>query len=208
MLSVLLHSVHVALLVGATLAVLVLLLPSRRPRRPAEREVERRVERLRRAASHGELVALAERRARQDLRETRPALPRHRPALLVFVAATLTAAIVHGGVCPEHFAEGLRFGLFFVVVTALQAGFAVAAARGHVAAVALPSVLVNGGCVALWLVTRTVGLPFGLAEVEPVGLWDVVAGAAEVTAVVAALRLRPRGAFALVTASPRTTVGV
>ena len=37
------------------------------------------------------------------------------------------------------------------------------------------ALVANAAVVALWLVTRTVGLPGGLVEVEPVGPWDVAA---------------------------------
>ncbi len=69
--------------------------------------------------------------------------------------------LVHLAVVEEHFDESALFGIFFVVAGALQIGWAM---------------------VALWAVTRTVGLPVG-PEVwtpEAVGRADVLCIALEV----------------------------
>jgi len=101
---------------------------------------------------------------------------------------------VHAFVGPEHFREGLRFGLFFVVLCAAQFAMAIGVltrpSARLVETVALASVLV----VALWIVTRTVALPFGLDVVEPVGFLDALSSTAEGIAAVACLAwLRARG---------------
>ena len=111
------------------------------------------------------------------------------PDLMVWLAAllTLVAAAVHGAVTAEHFDEALRFGVFFSVLAAVQFALAVLLVRRTGTWIVLLAVAVNLGTVLLWLVTRTVGLPFGLAEVEEVGVADVVSTVVEVLASAAAL---------------------
>lgn len=186
MISVVLHSLHAALLIAAGIVVLVLL--------GNPRQHERRVARLRRSADPQSLVASAEAKARAQLLAdgSGSGVGRRDGAVVALVVANATSAVVHGAVCPQHFAEGLRFGLFFLVLATVQLGLAAAAARGRVAAIVRATLVVNIGTVGLWLATRTTGLPFGLADRETVGTWDVLATAAEVVGVGAALVLASR----------------
>jgi hypothetical protein len=64
------------------------------------------------------------------------------------------------------------------------------------------SMLVNAGTALLWAIVRTWGLPFGLTDLEPIGLIDSSATAAEVVAVAAgvALLLRQRPVVAAASA--------
>jgi hypothetical protein len=154
----LLHGFHVALLVAGLVA------------------------HLRGLDAHG-LVQAAERRASAGLRRA-PEV--YAPGLLsVVVMTNLFAAGVHAAVCPEHFEEGARFGVFFLVLAALQVGLAVAAVGRPTPRVLVIGAIVNVDTVLLWVLTRTVGLPYGLAEVEPVGAWDLASSVAEIIAVAA-----------------------
>jgi hypothetical protein len=45
----------------------------------------------------------------------------------------------------------------------------------------------NLGMVALWTLTRTIGLPFHLAEVEGVGVVDVIATTGEIVTIASCL---------------------
>ena len=75
---------------------------------------------------------------------------------------------------PSHFSEGFLLGLFFAVSAMAQLGWASLALTSGGALLLRVGVLVNLGCVALWAVTRTLGLPFGLIPgPEAVGAWDV-----------------------------------
>lgn len=109
------------------------------------------------------------------------------PAVLVASVCSLAAAGVHAAVGPEHFGEGLALGLFFVVAALAQVAWAVGVLRLPSPKVLLLGVIGNAAVIVLWIVTRTVGLPFGLLPgPEAVGTLDIVASTAEVGVVVAA----------------------
>jgi hypothetical protein len=93
------------------------------------------------------------------------------------VVSSAAAAGVHAAVGPAHFREGTLLGLFFAssaLAQLLWAGtVAVRCTRPLLVAGALGNVTV----IALWAVTRTLGLPFGLLPgPEEVGPWDVCCG--------------------------------
>jgi hypothetical protein len=176
MATVLLHTLHAAIVVVGAIVVLLLVRPA---------PDQRRVASLRRAAARGTLVEQARARALAEF-ESGGAPARSKQALIIAAIATLVAAGVHAAVGPEHFREGLRFGLFFVAVSAGQIVLAALLVRRPSRRVAGVAVALSVATVVLWMLTRTVGLPFGLAEVEPVGLADTVASAAEVVTAIAA----------------------
>lgn len=169
------HLVHAGLVIGGAVLVLALLSPSAIRRRRAA------VAELREAAASGNLVRLAELRAAG--REPTDHVVERRPALLVAVVGSMVAAGVHVAVCPEHFREALRFGIFFLLISLFQTAWSVAVARRPTRLLFLAGAVVNAGCVVLWAITRTVGLPFGLSDVEAVGVIDMVATVAEVATV-------------------------
>ncbi|NUO89862.1 MAG: hypothetical protein HOQ18_03405 [Dermatophilaceae bacterium] len=70
------------------------------------------------------------------------------------------AALVHLAVAPEHFAEWAPAGLFLIVVAAGQLWLARALWRGLGARLVPAAVLLTSGLVALYVVSRTIGLPF------------------------------------------------
>jgi hypothetical protein len=172
------HFAHAGLVIGGLVGVLLLLSPmAMRRRRIAIAE-------LRDAAASGNLVRLAELRA-TGVGEADPAHERLRPELIVAILASLLAAGVHVWVCPEHFKEGLRFGLFFIVASLCQTGWAVWAAWRPQRWLFLAGIAGNIAMIVLWILTRSVGLPFGLAEVESVGGLDLAATIGEAVTVVA-----------------------
>jgi hypothetical protein len=77
-------------------------------------------------------------------------------------AAALTgvAGLVHLVVAPEHFDEWAPAGVFFVVVAAGQLWLGRALWRGLQARLVPAATLLTSGLVALYVVSRTVGLPF------------------------------------------------
>ena len=99
----------------------------------------------------------------------------------------VAAAAVHSAVSPAHFSEGVRFGIFFTLLAAVQIGFAVAILAAPRSRVVAAAALVNGATVVLWAVSRTVPLPFGLAAKEPIGALDLATSAIELIAVVSCL---------------------
>lgn len=106
-------------------------------------------------------------------------LSRPQADLIPLVAALAWgAAFVHAAVTPEHFAEEpLLHGLFFVVVATLQLIWGAMAYRRPSRRVLLAGVRGNCLLIAIWLLSRTTGLPAGLDswQREPVAFPDVVA---------------------------------
>ncbi len=103
---------------------------------------------------------------------------------LVLPLATLSlgAGLIHAAVVTDHFAESTLSGLFFVVVAVFQVLWAVMFARQPLVRLATLGLMVNGMVVGAWLVTRTVGLPFGAhpGAAEPMAVVDLLATLFEV----------------------------
>jgi hypothetical protein len=86
-------------------------------------------------------------------------------------ALCCVAGLVHLAVAPEHFAEWAPAGVFFVVVAVGQLWLARGLWRGLHARLVPAAVLLTAAMVALYVVSRTVGLPFLTdAASEGVGL--------------------------------------
>ena len=108
-------------------------------------------------------------------------LPRSAGLTGAALAAVVSGA-VHVSVIGEHFRESALYGSFFLVLAAVQLGWAawllLRPSRGWLLAGAVASLLVP----LLWLATRTVGIPLGpeAGQLESFGALDVVASAAEV----------------------------
>jgi hypothetical protein len=95
-------------------------------------------------------------------------------------------------VVPEHFEEWWGYGLFFLIATIAQALYAVILLRWPGQGLLLAGIAGNSAIILLYLLTRTVGIPFfgpGAWEIERVGLLDVGATVAEAVIVVALVAL-------------------
>lgn len=108
-----------------------------------------------------------------------------RQKLTLYMAAALSvvAALIHLWVAPEHFREWWGYGVFFLVAASAQVIYAPLVLRWPSRMVLLAGILGNLAVVALYLLTRTVGIPmFGpeAGEVEGFGFVDVCATASEV----------------------------
>jgi hypothetical protein len=106
-----------------------------------------------------------------------------------------------------HFREYVLFGAFFAIVTLLQVAGAellrrAPTDRGLLTAVAIG----NGAIAAVWLVSRTIGLPLGPERfrAEAAGLKDVLATSCEIMIVVLAAVILSRTARSL----PRWSLAV
>ena len=109
----------------------------------------------------------------------------------LLAAGLVGSAVIHAAVVPEHLAEWAGAGVFFAVLAAAElAVAAVLLARPQPGAL-LAAAIVSIGPLALWLYSRTVGLPFGpgAGVPEPVGLPDCTACALEVITLLVALIL-------------------
>jgi hypothetical protein len=196
--------VHAGIVVVGASVVMFLLWPARPVR-------TRRFDRLRSMAAAGTVVEHAYAQAELTL-ATRggsspvvaPVDPPRSPLAVVAVSCVLAGA-VHVSVGPEHFREGVRLGVFFVVLCAMQFALAAAVLRRPSRQLVTLTALLSGGVVLLWLVTRTAGLPFGHGEVEPVGFADSLASVAELVTVAACLVwLRPSTNSAVRRGLPRS----
>lgn len=95
------------------------------------------------------------------------------------VALSLAAGLVHILVSPLYFEQWIGYGAFFVTVAALQGIGAMALTAGEPHRFFYWAGIVgNAGVVLMWLITRTVGIPFfgpAAGEVQRVGLPDLLA---------------------------------
>lgn len=112
----------------------------------------------------------------------------------VAAGASVVAGIFHYAAVPEHRAEWLLAAVFFTFLAAFQIVWA-ALIHGddrYARAFWWAGVVVNVAALALWLVSRTTGLPFGPepGEAESIGFLDTVCVAAEFITVVALLAAR------------------
>ncbi len=96
------------------------------------------------------------------------------------VAAMLGAAagIIHVKAAIDHASHWWAFGVFFALLASLQLGWALLVQRGH-RGPRLLRIAIYGSlaAVATWIVSRTIGMPFGpwAWDAEPVGALDLVA---------------------------------
>ncbi|MCW2786614.1 MAG: hypothetical protein JWP74_3131 [Marmoricola sp.] len=184
------HGIHYGVLGVGLLGLICLLAPQFLPaRRIRYDEHERRVLHLADQIAAGTLghgvdlpaapvPAPLVRQARTD--------PLARTLLPLAVVSSAAAAGVHAAVGPEHFRERFLFGLFFSCSALAQMLWAAAMIRRPSRRLILAAVLGNAAVVVLWLVTRTVGLPFGLLpKPEEIGPWDVSSVVWELTIVAA-----------------------
>ena len=193
MLGLLAHGFHLLLVVFGLVGVAVLLFPqvqaaARSSRRTAFRppanlsEHEQRVAELRAAVASGRLTT-PEVVLRSRGREARDAATWR----AVAVASSMAAAGVHAAVFPHHLQESYVVGISFLAMTLGQAAWAclvtIDASKDRLL---VAGIVGNLGLVALWAVSRTSGLPFGLGR-EAVGGWDIAAVTWELVLVAACL---------------------
>ncbi|WP_372727319.1 hypothetical protein [Nocardioides sp.] len=207
--SMLGHGIHYAIVTVGLLGLLALLAPqlSTGRREPQvvgpQDEHARRVAELRSTLSRGSLRTVPPGAPPAPGRTTVPADSRSQAAppqgstrslvLPIAVVSSAAAAGVHAAVGPAHVEEGLLLGAFFAVAALAQLAWAARALVAPSRRLLTVGVLGNGAIVALWTVTRTVGLPLGiLPEAEAAGPWDLAAVGWELVAAGACLVLLSR----------------
>ena len=121
------------------------------------------------------------------------------PAVYAALAVTsLATAGIHFAVMGEHFREYAAFGIFFSVVAWFQALWALGIVVAPTRPVIALGLAVNAAVVAIWIVSRTAGLPVGPEPgiAEPASFLDVLSTVLEIAivAVTAALLVRGRSA--------------
>jgi hypothetical protein len=117
-----------------------------------------------------------------------------------YAAAMLSmlAGWIHVFFAPEHFQEWVGYGVFFVVASICQMLFSLMVVTNTPPRRELlwAGILGNMALIALWGITRTIGIPFfgpSAGEVETVGPLDLIAQIAElalITCLIILLRSR------------------
>jgi hypothetical protein len=177
--SVVAHGIHYAIVGAGVVGLVALLAPGFRPAHTAPRdEHDARVLALRSALSGPDRAPEQLATANDPTLVARfrePVLTTAQRVLLpLAVVSSAAAAGVHAAVGPAHFRESTLFGLFFAISALLQLVWAGAVAVDCSRLLLTVGALGNVAVVALWAITRTMGLPFGLLpEPEAVGPWDV-----------------------------------
>jgi len=108
--------------------------------------------------------------------------------LYAAAALSLLAALIHLWAMPEHFEEWWGYGAFFLAAAAAQVLYVPLVLVWPTRMVLLLGIAGNLAIVALYVLTRTVGIPlFGpeAGEVEGFGFVDVCATASELGIAVA-----------------------
>ena len=105
------------------------------------------------------------------------------------------AGAIHFAVIQSHFEEYWAFGVFFAAAAWLQILWAMWVVARPGRGVALVGIAINGGITATWVISRTVGIPFGPEPgvAEAAEFADVAATSLQVLAVLGALALLSRG---------------
>ncbi len=97
-------------------------------------------------------------------------------SVLVAAVASVGAGLVHAAAAGTH-NDDVTLAWMFALCAAAQIGWAAAVVAWPRRSLLVVGVVLNAGCVAVWALTRTVGLWGALAGVEAVGAQDLVAAA-------------------------------
>ncbi len=114
----------------------------------------------------------------------------------VLAAASFLAGGIHGSVASEHFREAFVFGVFFVGAAAAQVAWAILLVHQPTRALLWVGAIGNTAVIAVWTVTRTVGIPIGPEpwHAEAIGALDVISTLFEIVIVVTAVAVLARRA--------------
>lgn len=104
-----------------------------------------------------------------------------RIALDVVILSLVGAAVIHFTQIRTHFEEWIGAGLFFVFVTVVQFALGFLLWRWPRREFVLIAALTSAGLLAVWLLSRTAGMPVGPESGEPeaLGRPDVIASVLE-----------------------------
>jgi hypothetical protein len=137
--------------------------------------------------------AVALRGGRMALGTVRASAPsrdgRVRDYRMVLITGLVGSAAIHAAVVPEHLQEWTAAGTFFVLLVLVELALALAVLLRPDRLVLVVTAWVSVATLLLWLVSRTVGLPFGpeAGVPEAVGLPDVACCLLELVTLAAAV---------------------
>ena len=100
--------------------------------------------------------------------------------------ASVGAGVIHLAVAPNHLREWVPFGVFFLVLGAAQLAWAALVWVRPTRSLLITGAIANAGVVALWLLSRSAGIPIGPEHWSPeaMGFADVVCSTYETLIVV------------------------
>jgi hypothetical protein len=124
---------------------------------------------------------------------------------VALAALSLGAASVHFAVSADHFSESWAHGTFFVALGWLQVGWALTVLFRPSRIVHGVGALFSAAVIAVWVPSRTVGIPIGpgSGDVEPIAFADALCAGFEAAIVVAATALVIRPSLARVEFRPQ-----
>jgi hypothetical protein len=124
-----------------------------------------------------------------DEHQERPGYAARETILVLAGALVFIDGLIHIGAAVDHFAEFHLYTVVFAALAAVQIAWAAMLVRQP-----SPRVLVFGcafslGVIALWIVSRTVGVPIAARpwHPEPVGVADLVETSGETVTVIAVM---------------------
>lgn len=131
-----------------------------------------------------------------------PASSEQSGSLLVAAVCTAGAGVLHARVIAQHLQESWLFGLFFIVSAVLQLAWAGAILWRPNRLLLTVGLIVNAAIVAIWVLSRTIGLPLGpdLWIREAVAAPELLATGLEVVSVATLYAILRRGS------APRPTL--
>jgi hypothetical protein len=105
---------------------------------------------------------------------------------LSLATAAIAAGLIHSSVVPHHLEESTILGVAFVATAIFQIAWGATVSTRLDRRPLDVGAAVNGAVVAAWIVSRTIGLPFGPDAwlAEPVGAVDAAATFLELLIVV------------------------
>jgi hypothetical protein len=114
--------------------------------------------------------------------------------MLGLAVLSITSAAIHASVSSEHFQEAFIFGVFFLVASTAQAGWAVLLLYRPSRMLVIVAAAGNAAIIALWTTSRTIGLPIGPKPWQPetIGTRDIIATLCELFLVLGATILLAR----------------
>ena len=143
-------------------------------------------------AGGGAVVGLVRASRTSTTPEPAPSRDGDRALWRIAVVATAASGVVHAVAVPHHAEENLLFGVFFFLSACVQFLWCTLALLAPTRSLLRWGAVVDVALIALWALTRTVGLPGLLEGPEAVGSWDVAAKLWEVVALLCSVALLQR----------------
>jgi hypothetical protein len=115
------------------------------------------------------------------------AVPRQDMGSVLGAAALLVgSALIHAAVVRAHIEHWRPMGMFFLILAMVEAYLAIGLVLSESWGLYVATIAVNLGTAGIWLLSRTMGLPFGpeAFQAESIGVLDAVCTALELAACV------------------------